>query len=321
VQRIARLFTELWYEGCKWEIPPGKVYTVAERSTSEPPTRPDYSSQNRFVWTNGPDQTSLLKSIQEIINASEQQLVLSTYSVVGMRENRSLIFSHLEQAISRGVAIKFFVRQRNAWPEQMADLLALAEIGIEIHGDLRNHAKVVIADRQVGVIFSANFDAAHGLTSGVEAGVRLDAPSAISHLCNYLDHAIENADVTFKRNPTIGELDGQLAARWCQKWTLSTSLDLNGTGVELEAFCREAKTGLCLYEYINEDELWLYTGRIAAKLHVQNNSGKCKIDSIRESKVVENRFQKWLVSVRDNSVDSLSRKGFCPATLVYQGVR
>jgi phosphatidylserine/phosphatidylglycerophosphate/cardiolipin synthase-like enzyme len=40
IRQLNRLFSELWYEGCRWEIPPGITYLVAERSAGSSPTHP-----------------------------------------------------------------------------------------------------------------------------------------------------------------------------------------------------------------------------------------------------------------------------------------
>ncbi len=92
VRQLARLFTELWYVGCKWVIPPGETDLVADRAASSPPIRPQPPEvgETGVVWTNGPGQMHLLRAIQNVIQTARTDLTLSSYSVVGMRENPHL---------------------------------------------------------------------------------------------------------------------------------------------------------------------------------------------------------------------------------------
>jgi phosphatidylserine/phosphatidylglycerophosphate/cardiolipin synthase-like enzyme len=323
VRQAARLFTSLWYGGCKWEVPPGQAYTVSERTTTEPPSRPDKPTEpsNRLVWTDGGDETHLLQTIQEVAGLAREQLVLCSYSMVGMRENPHLVFDHIKQAVDRGVAVRLLIRQRNAWPDQMNDLLVLDDMGVEIHADTRNHAKVAVADRSHGVIFSANLDANHGLDSGVEVGVRLDDPHALSHLNDYLEHMFTNANTTFVRNPTIGELDGQLAARWCKKWPLRFGNRIMAPQeiAKIETFLHAAEKGLCLYERTgDEDEVLLYAEDTSAVLAGANTAEEMRIIRVEESTPAIQRLQEWLCSVRRRQSGKPSRRGFCPASIVPQ---
>ena len=318
IRQAARLFTELWYEGCTWEIPPGRAYTVAERVKTEPPTRPGHPghSENRLVWTNGDCNTFLLDAIQETIAVAKREIIVSSFSIVNMRENPSLVFEHLQRAIERGVSVRLLVRQRNAFRSQMADLLAASDMGIEIHGDTRNHAKVVISDRQVGVIFSANLDAVHGLTSGGEVGMRLEEPSFLLHLCRYFDHVISTANTTYNRDPTLVELDKSLSGRWRKQWPFESQFEIHGP--DAEKFLDEAKSGVCLFEQ-RSHELWLYAGDVRATLQGLSKEsgfvGVAQVESICESKPAMERLYEWMKSVHGDRKDSFPTRGFCPATI------
>jgi hypothetical protein len=89
---------------------------------------------------------------------------------------------------------------------------------VRVHGDSLNHAKAAIADERHGALVSANFDAEHGLRSGVEIGVRLDGDSALAEARRYVEHAIANADLTFAAQPKQREMNQRLAAAWCTRW-------------------------------------------------------------------------------------------------------
>ena len=199
VARLGHFFTKLWYEGCRWEVPPGVTYVVAERPAKASPVTPEEpnGSLGDVVWTNGPQETTLLDAIHRTIATAKKSIVLATYSLVGMREKPSLLFDSVQAAIGRGVRVRLFIRQRNAWPEQMKDVVALHDMGVEIHADLRNHAKVAIADDRTAVVFSANFDANHGLDSGVEVGVCVGDEPSLRELSRYMEHVITHADTRF----------------------------------------------------------------------------------------------------------------------------
>jgi hypothetical protein len=66
------------------------------------------------VWTNGSDDRSLLQAVRRVIQSSTANLILSTYSVVQMREKRELLLDDISRAARRGVRVRLFVRQRNA---------------------------------------------------------------------------------------------------------------------------------------------------------------------------------------------------------------
>ncbi len=317
VRQVAGLFIELWYGGCTWEIPPGMKYIVSERAVAESPVRPATSQTppTRFVWTNGRGQTMLLDAIREVADSAKQELTLATYSVAGMRKEPSLIFDHLHRAVKRGVRVRLLVRQRNAWPDQMSDLLVAADMGVAIHGDLRNHAKVIIADRDVGVVFSANLDAAHGLTSGVEAGIRVDDSDAIKALSEYVEHVISNADAAFFRNPTVGELDGQLAARWCGKWPYSQRLVVHADRAARTAFTKEASSGPCLFEQQGDNKICLYAGSTAIVLAGPTDESSMHCESLTQCTPATERLRDWLVSVRRDQGNVSAKRGFCPAEI------
>lgn len=304
VRQLARLFGELWYEGCAWEVPPGITYLVAERNASAAPRRPS-SPEGRsgeIVWTNGPKQMSLLEALQAIIEAAQNELLLSTYSIVQMQAKPHLLRDHILRAAARGVRVRIFVRQRNAWPDQMSELVALHDAGVNIHADLRNHAKVAIADGVHAMLFSANFDGNHGLDSGVEVGYRLKSRDAITELARYMEHAIVNADVRFCRDPSAAELDGRLAARWCKSWPGQSEIELACTQGEFAVLTKEAASGPCLYEEDDDKRYRLYVGGVVVEGTFERDFGVAKIGPVPDGCDAAARLNEWMKSprIRDN---------------------
>jgi phosphatidylserine/phosphatidylglycerophosphate/cardiolipin synthase-like enzyme len=318
VGRLKRLFTQLWYEGCTYEIPPGVTYKVAQRApTASPAQLPaEQTSSGSIVWTNDSGSTSLLECIKEVINSARTSLILSSYSIVGMESNPDLLFNDIISAARRGVNVSLFVRQRNAWPSQCEDLNSLHEEGVGIFADVRNHAKVAIADGREAVLFSANFDAAHGLNSGVEVGYRLSDPAEIRQLVAYLDHAIEYADTQFLNNPLLCELDGRLAAKWCSAWRLNSEVEISGIGLELgyldnsdtipPAIYEEAKNGAIHiwvgnHEVVGKDVGGRFRGSLASNPSAIHSADKLK---------------SWLQSVRRPKDPDIVYRGFFAGSIL-----
>jgi hypothetical protein len=312
VQQLIRLFTELWFEGCAWEIPPGITYLVAERSGSVPPHRP-MSPDGRLgeiVWTNGGGQMSLVGAIQEIIQSAQKDLILSTYSIVQMQAKPHLLHAHILRAVERGVRVRLFVRQRNAWPDQMGELVVLHDAGVSIHADLRNHAKVAIADRVRAILFSANFDGIHGLDSGVEVGYRLKEGGAIGELVRYMEHAITNADTSFRRDPTAAELDGRLAAKWCKSWPRESDLAVACPSKEFAFLSNEAAEGPCLYEKLNDTRYRLYVGGAVVDGAFERETFVSNVGPMSDGRDAASRLKEWMKSPRTRADNIPVSRGF-----------
>jgi hypothetical protein len=300
VRQLIQLFGELWYEGCAWEIPPGITYLVAKRSASAPPHRPTSPDgrPGEIVWTNGGGQMSLVGAIQEIIQSAQKDLILATYSIVQMQAKPHLLHDHILRAVERGVRVRLFVRQRNAWPDQMGELVVLHDAGVSIHADLRNHAKVAIADSVRAMLFSANFDGIHGLDSGVEVGYRLKESSAIGELVRFMEHAITNADTSFRRNPTAAELDGRLAARWCKSWPRESELAVACQPEEFGVLAKQAAAGPCLYEELNDKQYRLYVGGAVVDGVFERDTCVSSVGPTPDGCDAAARLKEWMKSPR-----------------------
>jgi len=196
----------------------------------------------------------------------------------------------------------------------MADVLAAHDLGVQIHGDIRNHAKAAIADRASAVVFSANFDAEHGLVSGVEVGVRLISEVAVSRVVDYFDYVIETANTEFVRDPSVAVLDQRLAARWRSRWDGARAISVRGG--EAQRFARLCVAGACLFERSRET-LSLFVGDVRAELRVSNDGDTAEIESIRSSESVQDRLQEWMKGVRNDGDRGDLKRGFFPAVLSF----
>ena len=69
VRQLARLFTSLWYEGCRWQVPPGETYQVAHRQLTKPPVSPDRPDIGTVgaLWTNEATEMYLHQCMCDVI--------------------------------------------------------------------------------------------------------------------------------------------------------------------------------------------------------------------------------------------------------------
>lgn len=317
VRQLSRLFTELWFEGCVWEVPPGQTYVVAERAIEKSPTHPDSPTgdPSEVVWINGDGQTSLLSAIQDTIKSARRNLTLSTYSIVGMLENPALLIDRVREALARGVSVRLFIRQRNAYPEQAEEVTTLHDAGVEIYADTRNHAKVAVADNKLAVIFSANFHAYQGLSGSVEAGVRIADQKTIRELLRYMDHAIEHANTEFVRNPTLAQLDGCLAARWCKEWTDRADVVVRCSPREFAGLSEQMSRGPCLFERSGQD-VRFYFGTLSVEGRVVDGEVTLGPRVAEADLPSTDRMRDWMRSVRDGSKAETTQRGFFAGRMI-----
>ena len=175
VAPLAALFRHLWRSGCEREAPPHpsdyRLSGVVPMKATDP-LLPRVAGG--VVWT-GFGSTEILAGILKTIAQAKQTLALGSYSFTAVRENLSPVLDVIAAARKRGVQIELLVRDRS---RDLPEIAALIDIGVEVRANRENHAKYAIADNCDGLIFSANFDGVHGLTSGVETGVWLAAREA-----------------------------------------------------------------------------------------------------------------------------------------------
>lgn len=176
VSPLAALFRHLWKCGCQREAPPLREgYRLNGVSPGKESVPKEPEEADAVVWT-GFKSTAILAGIQSVIAAAHQTLLLASYSFTGMREKPTLLLNALADARKRGVQVEMLLRDRS---RDLPEIAALLAIGVGVRANRENHAKYAIADGHYGLLFSANFDGVHGLTNGVETGVRLRRDEAL----------------------------------------------------------------------------------------------------------------------------------------------
>jgi len=306
-QRLARLFTRMWYAGCRWEASPGDAYALAKRDPTRSPCQPEMPAVDRrpsVIWTHD-DERLILGTIHDVIDRAQQELLLATFGLRGLTGEPALLHDRIAAAVERGVKVTLLCRARNNLADHRNEAVALSALGVRVVGDSLTHAKGVIADSRYGAVFSANLDSEHGLTSGVEVGVRLDGSPALAEAERYLRHAIDHADLEFVLSPTQAQLDTRLGAEWRRPWPGPDQVTLAAPDAAWQALT-------------SIDPPVLYTRSAdVTRLHagggewVLTDSGLTMTKAPTEQQQTVSLMNGWWRATKRDE-----RRGFCPATLV-----
>jgi cardiolipin synthase A/B len=315
VNRLARLFARMWLQGSRYELPStARGYNVEDRRDPVPARfavpHPPLTLRPSVLWTSNTGQ-GLLESIHDIIGQAQRRLVLASWSLNGMADRPDLLINPLAKAISRGVQVEMFVRAMNERERHRRDAGLLHQVGVRIVADDLNHAKAVIADDQQGALFSANFDAEHGLDagSGIEVGARLDGTPALDELARYLRHAMDNATRLYVHAPTSRELHDTLAEDWQQPWPLPAELTVHanpGTWKQLAT----QKDEPVLWSQQRSDAIELLTSHGRLLLQVRAH-GECQLAQLPSAE--KQACEKLALWWRQRSAEAAH--GYCPAVL------
>ncbi|GAB3970427.1 hypothetical protein GCM10027615_26820 [Plantactinospora veratri] len=320
VDRLARFFTRLWFAGCTWAALPGAEYALHRRTPAPSPvTVPPPAGGTGVIWTydgedgDGPHrERGILDAVHDVIGRARRELLLATFSLVGIRDRPELLLDPLRRAMAaHELDVRLLVRGRNNVPEHRADAAALAELGVTIHGDSDTHAKGVIADGRHGALFSANFDAVHGMFSGVEVGTRLDGRPALAEARRYFRHAMEHADLAFVPAPTQRELDEGLGARWRRRWPQGERLTVSATDADWRRLVEATATGPVLWE--EDKELRLYVGDVVATLR-PTPPARFRLSVAESRPDAATRMRNWYAE-RPGAGTARPKRGCCPALL------
>ncbi|HZB30222.1 MAG TPA: phospholipase D-like domain-containing protein [Streptosporangiaceae bacterium] len=318
VERLVRFFTRLWYAST-FEMPPGPDHTIRQRTRQASPCLvpvPDLVPAPGVIWSHT-DEWIIRDTMHDIIGRARRRLLLATFSLNGMAENPRLLLEPLERAIrAHGVEVSLLCRGRNNIRAHRRDAAALAGLGVRIHADSLNHAKAAIADESHGALFSANFDAVHGLDSGVETGVRLDGQPALIEAVRYLRHAISQADLTYAPHPTQREMDERLGGGWRRPWPYERELRVAATDEVWRRFRVAAHSAPVLYASGKQDKIRLFAGDDQWTLSARRDDGSRMLERIpgEAGTSALELLESWL-STRENRADNSNKeqRGFCPA--------
>jgi len=327
VDRLARFYTRLW-DSCAYEMPAGSAdYSV--RAHTPRPGRchvpvPGVSARPGVIWTDGSEQL-ILGHLHDIIARARHSLLLATFSLNGLTSHPELLFDPLANALGhRPLRVWLLCRARNNMRSQRQDATVLHDLGVHIYADSLNHAKGVIADDEHGALFSANFDAQHGLLDGVEMGIRLDGQPALAEASRFFGHAMANADCEFARRPTQRQLDRQLAAGWRSPWPGETEVRVASSTDTWQQFRLAAAAPPVLYSLESGGGIRLYAGTGQWILSEPQGRGlrRLKAAGTAPSWAAEGSpdsaadvLESWLSPPRRARDRTFPRRGVCPAVL------
>jgi phosphatidylserine/phosphatidylglycerophosphate/cardiolipin synthase-like enzyme len=315
VDRLGRFFTRMWHAGCTWQAPPGVEYALHRRTpTSSPATAEPATTSPAVIWTDT-GEPGILTALHDIIARARTELLLATFSLAGIRDRPELLLDPLRNAMdNRALDVRLLVRARNNRADHRADTSALAELGVRIHPDSATHAKGAIADGIHGALFSANFDAHHGMFDGVEVGVRLDRHPALTEARRYFLHAMDHADRRYVNQPTQRELDAALGAHWQTRWPYPTRITLTADRTAWRTLSDATHTGPILWHH--DGALRLHAGTHAFIL-TPTGAGTYRLTTEHADRTARDLLDSWY-NPRARPAKNGTKRGFCPAHVIRQ---
>jgi phosphatidylserine/phosphatidylglycerophosphate/cardiolipin synthase-like enzyme len=319
-ERLGRFFARLW-ASCVFEMPPGKAHSVQPRSATDSPCAvpvPIVGPGNNLIWTY-PGEHLILDTLHDIIRRAERKLFLATFGLTGLTGNPGLLVEPLRRAIeAHNPEVAMLVRARNNMPGHRRDATELAKLGVTIYADSLNHAKGVIADDTYGALFSANFDAQHGLDSGVEVGLRLDGTPALAEAIRYFQHAMTYSDLVFDTGPTQEALSHRLGAHWRKPWPLESTLRLRTEDSCWHELAASADPP-ALFVQARDGMIELLAGMSSFRLGVPDAHGVRDLRRHdRQERSAAQLLEHWLTRrwPRKPPPGEPIARGFCPALVV-----
>jgi phosphatidylserine/phosphatidylglycerophosphate/cardiolipin synthase-like enzyme len=314
VHVLATLFARLWAHS-PFDMPPNRTESpVKHRDAGRAPKLPEITG-NGPLWTYESSAT-VLAAVRELIDSARSDLVLATYSLLGIAHGLSdreparpdLLLDPVRAAVDRGVAVRLLLRGRNIGDATRREATAFAEAGVRIVPDRLNHAKGVIADGARGALFSANFVPGMGLLGGVEVGMRLDGTPALDEAGRYFAHAMAEADMDFVRDATAAELLPGVYVESFTAWSHPTPIDVAMRTADWSALA--AGTDFALYESESPEDLTVHCGHRRWKL-VRRNEHWSVEEVSRAGQSTADMLERWL----EPRYVSKARCGFFPAVL------
>jgi hypothetical protein len=329
-QVLGRFFARLWYGECRWDAPPGKGYQLSWRT---PVPRPfevpvPWPGEPGPIWTGGGDRL-ILDAIQQICGLARDDLVLASFSTKGLEDHPDLLFDPVRAAIDRGTRVRLLLRSRN-FAAARATAGLLAGWGVDVRGDEKTHAKCAIADGRFGAVFSANFDAEHGIYQGVEMGVRLDGEPVLADVAHFFEHCLRCAPHRLVAHPGAAAAARFLVTRDLHRWPLPAELEVSGQDDAWAAL--GGTVGPVLYTARGDGDLtlhvdggrWRLTGTATGPVRRGADPGRWRLTLIEPpTQAGADRpaamLDQWLEPGRRATSEHPYRdhqRGLCPATLV-----
>lgn len=151
-----------------WEHSTDEQIATTEFEKVKPANKFSLSKLNNILLTSPNSELNTLNiALKNAVKNAKKSISLSTFQ---LDRNTELIKTILEKT-KQGIEVTFFCRPtEKQFNEQLKDLL---EAGVQIYFHSLIHAKSLLIDENVGIVFTANLTD-NGLEKGLEVGIKLN---------------------------------------------------------------------------------------------------------------------------------------------------
>lgn len=222
-REVGRLFARVWRRHTSLESAPGARIDVTRLPAlaHEGWTPLDGASSPRAVCTLHDDEHSLRDATIAMLDGATHEVIACSYSAVGLTNHA--VGQALRRALERHVRVLLVLRELNTNLDQSETCEWLVrdvpEAQHVLRGHPRNHAKAIVVDGKVSLVWSGNLDGHHGYDDGVETGIVAHDESIARVVRRYIVDLATRSRSIPRLTPTLAELaDGQrqggLRGRW-----------------------------------------------------------------------------------------------------------
>jgi len=201
LNHLDRLFDEIFLNGTeytKFITAKSNKQFIVSRKQNISENAQALKTKTKIKFTFEEYQQSLYEEIVQTIENTSGDVLLSTYSIVGLNKLPEFIGA-IRTVIQKGHNVYIFSRGMNYRTDHLEGCTQLANLGCIIYGDVFNHSKGIITPEQ-SMLFTANIDGNHGLKNGFEVGVILEVNQNIN-LKAFIEWQISTAPYIFTLSP------------------------------------------------------------------------------------------------------------------------
>jgi len=208
-RELGRLFAGAWLYAANLESMPGGDLDVCSRNPGPLPPWAGLAGGEplRAVATFGQTERSLLERTLALIDGARQELVIASYSAVGLQKHA--VGAALKRALARGVRLLLVLRPRPNEDQQATCSWLLESVPPEqvcVRGHRLTHAKAIVADGHRALLWTGNLDGHHGYDNGIEVGIEFSRPEAVRLVRDYVVALAGRAGYSGVFGPTLAEL-------------------------------------------------------------------------------------------------------------------
>lgn len=204
VDKVERIFDSIFLYGTEFK----KFISISERTQLISKQEIDIckddfpSNHTNIIWSYDKIHHLIYENINLAIESANESINLSTYSIIELGNLAEFVSALSNFIQNKKGTVKIFCRAMNHRNDHLESCCLLAEMGVELYGDIFNHSKGISIDNDNGIIFTANIDGRHGLKSGFEIGYKIQNDNKVFVSFNsFLRHQIQTAPFIFSLSP------------------------------------------------------------------------------------------------------------------------